>query len=512
MTDKNDSYYLKWAWAWILGWTLFRVFYSGTILLSPDETNYWQWGRHLDWGYHDQAPLIGWLIRLSTQIFGTSEISVRLPSVLAMAVASAYIVALSGRWFGARAALAVALVSQGVLEFNVGGLLATADGIQAAGWAGASYHAARAFEGKSKKHWMATGFWFGFGLLSKFTMVLFGPCVLAFALLSAKHRPHLKSPWPWLGLVFGSLLFSPVLWWNMALDWPSARHVAHIGGADESFAIHWKYFGDFIGSQAALVSPLVFILVIWAWVLAFKNRQNWKVWYAFWVSIPMFAVFAVLSLHSRVYGNWPGAAYLMATVLAAAFFAPGSSLECAQPRPRLWAWTLGTAYLMTILVLVQAAFPVLPLGVKLDRAATELSGWDELGQAAGKMADSMPGKVFLFGLRYQEASELAFYAPGRPETVSVNQWNRPNVYDYWVKDEDLLGQNAVGVIRQKNKTGLLEKIFKKVDPPITLPLYRTRPFSKTPQLVGTYYLYRCYGFTGGLAWKPPESGGIRKSK
>ena len=65
----------------------------------------------------------------------------------------------------------------------------------------------------------------------------------------------------------------------------------------------------------------------------------------------------------------------------------------------------------------------------MDRTATEIQGWDQLGRKAADLRDTMPDpqRTFLFGLRYQTASELAFYTPGQPATVSINKWKRPNV-------------------------------------------------------------------------------------
>ena len=513
MKERESARYTLWALAYLLAWTIFRAIYSCGFQLSPDETNYWQWGRHLAWGYHDQAPMIGWLIRLCTEIFGTSAFSVRLPSIAASAVSCAYIILFARRWMGARAAWAVAILSQGILEFNAGGLLATADAIQAAGWAGAAYHTARAFEDGSWRQWLLAGLWFGFGMLSKFTMVLFGPCALCFGLFSPRHRGRLASIRPWASLALGSLMFFPVIVWNARHGWNSARHVASIGGANETFfALHWKFFGDYIGSQAALLTPLVFILIVWAWVLAWKKRGNWTVWYCFWTSLPVFAGFALLSLHSRIYGNWPGAGYPTAVVLVAAFFGPGCFALGMRFKPVLWTATLIVAYLMTTLLIIQTVWPVLPIPVKLDRPATELSGWSRLGAVAGETLYAMPrpNDTFLFGTRYQIASELAYYAPGRPQTVSINRWTRPNVYDYWVTDAELKGKDGVGVTMNASDGRLLATVFTRVDSPMALPIFRTRPFSNTPELVKTFYIFRCYGFLGGLAWIPPASDDIRK--
>jgi len=126
----------------ILAGALFRLVYSGMFPLVPDETNYWQWSRYLAPGYHDQAPMIAWTIKLGTLLLGHTEMGVRLPSVLA----SIYMVMMAGRWFGGRAALNTAIISQGIFAFIIGGLLATADGLQAMAWAGACYHVARAYE------------------------------------------------------------------------------------------------------------------------------------------------------------------------------------------------------------------------------------------------------------------------------------------------------------------------------------------------------------------------------
>ena len=38
---------------------------------------------------------------------------------------------------------------------------------------------------------------------------------------------------------------------------------------------------------------------------------------------------------------------------------------------------------------------------------------------------------FIAGNRYQEASQLAFHLPGRPQTFSLNIESRPNQYDQW---------------------------------------------------------------------------------
>lgn len=522
MAFKEDKQYIRGAWICIIGFSLFRIWFSHLFLLAPDETNYWQWGRHLAWGYHDQAPLIGWIIRLSTFLFGNTETAVRLPSVLAIGIASVYLMKIARFWFGPKIAFNTVVLGQSILELNIGGLLATPDGLQAAAWAGASYHVARGYQDDTWSQWLLGGIWFGLGMLSKYTMVIFLPSVYLYGLFSNIHRNRLATVRPYIGAALGSVLFLPVIFWNAVNNWNSFRHVAFIGGANESFKVHWKFLGDFIASQIALLSPLVLILVLMAWFLAYKMRkipEKWIYSYLLFASFPMVLGFACLSLHTRIYGNWPGAGFLTGSVLAAVMFSDRSSHKTDTPSivfgRKLWPWTLATSYGITAAVLIQVIWPVIPLPVKLDRTSTELQGWRELGETAGLLIKNMPQpeKTFLFGLRYQTASELAFYAPDQPRTVSINKWKRPNVYDYWIDDEDIMGWDGIGVTDSpESHLNKLNQVFEHVDPPQKLEIYRDRIWDRKDadkSSVKTYYLYRAYDFKGGLRWEPQDAQDIR---
>ncbi len=513
--DVASRKVMYFCWGYLFLWFVLRLLYSGLFLLAPDETNYWQWGRHLDWSYHDQSPMIGWMIHLATLLLGHTERAVRLPSVIAITIASVYLVLIARRWFGTRVAWSVAVLSQSVLLFNVGGLMATADGLQAAAWAAVLYHGARAYEEDTWGQWLAAGTWFGFGMLSKYTMVLVAPCIFGFGLVSPVHRRALSTLKPYAGLALGLALFSPVIYWNASHHWNSIRHVAYIGGANQGFSFHWRFLGDFVASQAALLSPLAFGAICWSWIAAFKSQGEdgaWMTRYLLWTSLPVVAGFAILSLHTRVYGNWPGAGYLAGIVLVAAGLQ--AQQKAGKAKRRYWLWTLVTSYAITLVVLIHTVWPFLPLPPAIDRTATELTGWDQLGKRVSAEVKSMPspGKTFIFGRRYQIASELAFYVPGQPFTVSINRWNRPNVYDYWFDDNQLRGMDAVGVTRSGDDQKLLKQIFRSVEPPqpVVLTDRRNGLFGKKREIpVKTLFIYRCFGFKGGLGWIPPDKSDIR---
>lgn len=156
------------------------------------------------------------------------------------------------------------------------------------------------------------------------------------------------------------------------------------------------------------------------------------------------------------------------------------------------------------------SLPNCSLPVQYDRTARETIGWDTLGKAVHEVVQTMPDKedIFIFGIRYQLASELAFYIPGQPRTVSINRWTRPNVYDYWFDDSMLIGRNGVGVTEHKIYIQLLELIFDDVVIDREVPIYRYSPLLGR-ELVTTFYIFKSFGFKGGQRWQPINFNDIR---
>jgi undecaprenyl-diphosphatase len=497
------------AWALLLGLSLARVLYAGCLPLSADEAYYWQWSRYLAPGYHDHPPMVAWMINLSTGLLGDTETAVRLPAATALFGAGVYLLLLARRWYGETVALATVLLTQAVLLFNVGALITTPDSFQALAWSGACYHVARGYEEDRSRHWCLGGLWFGLGMLSKLSMAIFAPLVFAYGLLSPRHRKRLRGWRPYLGLCLGLMSMLPLLFWNLENDWRALRHVAHQGGVASAAWFVPRYFGDYLLSQLALLSPIVFLLFL---AVLGHGRRLWREAHEAWMdrylwmtAVPVFLLFALLSTHTRVEGNWPAFGYSGACVLMAAGY----------HKRRIWPWALGTAAIMSLMVLIQAVQPLVPLPPKTDRIAREFGDWRPVGVAVNRIKATLPEgrEPFIFALDYQTASKLAFYTPGRPLTVALNRGKRPNTYDYWWTDAELMGRDAVGVTKYPDSAETrLALFFDAVDPPVAVTLKdHRRGWDGRREPVGTLYLYRARGFKGGHRWEPSHAEDIRTS-
>ena len=67
-----------------------------TTDLFVDEAQYWFWGQEMAWGYYSKPPLIGWILRLFTEIGSDSTFWIRLPLPLIHG-ATAIVLMLVGR-------------------------------------------------------------------------------------------------------------------------------------------------------------------------------------------------------------------------------------------------------------------------------------------------------------------------------------------------------------------------------------------------------------------------------
>jgi hypothetical protein len=413
-----------------------RLAIASQAPLFPDETYYWEWSRNLSTGYFDHPPLVAWLIRLGTAVFGDSPLGVRAGPVLAGIIGSLLIALTARRLAGDRAAVIAALVFA-VMPLSAAGLvLATPDAGLLAAAAGVIYAVVRALEHppqsrQSLMWWCMAGAAQGIAFWSKYTAILV-PAGLAIALvLFAEHRARLREAGPYVATLIASLVFSPVLLWNANNDWVSfAFQIQH--GLVGSGGSILRRESELLGGQMGLVSPVLFFMMLVALVNALRGSTATATSRVLGVaSLFVLAFFTYSATQRRVEANWPALAYIPATLLLAA--------HARTPRWDRWLNAgVAVAAVITLVTYINTFVPILPVAAPRDPAA-RASGWDDLARMVARVRDSLAesrvtgheSRVFIAGNRYQEASELAFHLPDRPRTLALNVDARPNHYDLW---------------------------------------------------------------------------------
>jgi 4-amino-4-deoxy-L-arabinose transferase-like glycosyltransferase len=153
-----------------------RLLVIGKIGLSGDEAHYWTYTQYLDLSYFDHPPLIAYIIKIFTLMFGDTEFAVRLPTVLIFFVTSWLVFLLAKKMFGEKVAFwSVALLNVTPVFSFLGAVMTIPDAPLAFFWIVFVYLFWKIVDGGRGWYWYPMGLVLGLGLLSKYNAILLVP-------------------------------------------------------------------------------------------------------------------------------------------------------------------------------------------------------------------------------------------------------------------------------------------------------------------------------------------------
>jgi dolichol-phosphate mannosyltransferase len=407
---------------------LLRLIYSGQVELLPEEAYYWNYSRHLDFGYLDHPPMVAWLISAGTAAFGDTEFGVRIGALCCGAVAAFFAFRLTRNLFGEPSGLVAVVLLQTLPFFFLTGMLMTPDAPLTAAWVAALYFLARALLAEHAKAWWWAGLCLGLGMLSKYTIGLLGVSVFMFMLFDARSRLWFRRWEPYGAALLALAVFSPVIVWNAHNDWASflfqtSRRLAET----PRFALH-----KLVASAVVLLTPTglaaaVVLLVGQAPGTggrdgSLEKRRAWHFIQAA-ILVPV-VVFVIFSLRHEVKLDWTGAPWI--AVVPALAFGVVYSGQNLVTGVRAWIRRAWTPTIIGALLIYGAGLYYLALGIPGvgygKHAELIPEGWRELGSQVHGIAEGIAktggSDPLIVGMdRYAIASELAFYAPDRAKSV-----------------------------------------------------------------------------------------------
>jgi dolichol-phosphate mannosyltransferase len=479
-----------------------RLVYAGSVELMPEETYYWMYSRHLDYGYFDHPPMVAWLIRIGTALFGQTEFGVRFGALCCGAVTSVFVYRLAFNLYGATCALAALLLTQTLPFFFLAGFLMTPDAPLTAAWAASLYCLERALLGGHARAWWFAGISAGLGMISKYSIALLIPVTFIFMTWDERSRQWWRRPEPYVAALLAAAIFSPVIIWNEQHEWASfvfqtSRRLAEA----PKFTLH-----RLIASMLVLLTPTGFLALIGA--LTAKQRgeeaapQTVRVrrFLGLAILVPL-SVFAAFSLRHEVKLDWTGAMSTAAlpvlgfTMIAARSTLSrfGAALKAAWP-PTIVAMLLIYGAALHYLVL---GLPGVGFGKHVELIPI---GWRDftahIVKTAAEFRGETGGDILIVGMdRYVIASEVAFYGrailgPGM-ETVNSHLFGGMGLmYSQWMpaKAQDHKNLLIVGF-----EAGDLE------DPAVAARVARLGPIEDYPlmrdgQLVRHFFYRRAYDY------------------
>ena len=391
-----DAARRAWLWTLALVGLIAAVRVAGLLLspveLYPEEAQYWQWSRHLAFGYFSKPPLIAWAVAATTRL-GDGEALVRLAAPLAHG-AAALAVARAGRrlyggWTGLWGAVIYSLAPGVQLSAAV---LATDSLVMAASalavW---SYAGWLTGEGaRARLGWAAgLGLSLGLGGLAKYAIVYIAIGLGLHAVLSPRVRRRWRGPEVALVVGLALLVLSPNLAWNAAHGFQTVAHTAHsadwgtarpgtpdAGPKPHADLLSARAAPGFLLAQLGVFGPVPFAVLIVGAALALRLGRRGPD--AHWASAdgalgalaaPALVLILLESLIARANANWAAVAYVPSALLVAAWLV----------RWRAWLW-LGVAAASEATVmavfLAAAVSPRLADALHMANSLKRARGWE----------------------------------------------------------------------------------------------------------------------------------------
>jgi 4-amino-4-deoxy-L-arabinose transferase-like glycosyltransferase len=357
---------------------------------------------------------------LGTTLWGDTAFGVRFFSPLIGATLGFLLLRFLAREASARAGFFLMLIVSATPLLAVGSTLLTVDPLAVLFWTAAMLTGWQAVQEKSQlSSWLWTGLWLGLGFLSKYTSPLLWMCWAVFFLVWPPARQHLRRPGPYLALLINLLCTLPVLVWNGQHGWITVKHVASHGGVGNAaapFLKHISWLLEFLGAEFALLNPIFFVAAMIALVALWRTtRRDALLVYLFSMGAPVFLLYGVLALNSRVQPNWIAPAVLPMFCVMVVYWEARLRGGARFVRPWLATGLIFGTLMATVMLDTNIIGKMAgrPLPAKLD-PLRRVRGHEEMarvvGQAQRRLArDGEP--VFIIGDHYGITSLLAFYLP-----------------------------------------------------------------------------------------------------
>jgi 4-amino-4-deoxy-L-arabinose transferase-like glycosyltransferase len=430
--------------------------------LMPQDAYYYLYGQNLSLSYFDHPGMIGYLLRIFTDLFGQSIFVVKFADFLitSLTILSFYKLAsyfLSKQKLQRAILLLTSTIFISILSFN-----STPDVPLLLFWTLSLICLYKAIFEEKKWFWVLGGIAMGLAFNSKYTALLLQIGLIGFLIFSNKYRKLFFSPWFWTSILLSILITYPVWYWNFQNEFASfVFQSSERTSSISEFKISPKNFFGAIGHQMFLLIPILFLVIgvitykyLKRALLKLKIPQA-KTLFLLAFFIPTFVGFFSLTPIYWVKLNWMMPSYITGIIIAGMFI-----------NKRLLKTQLIISIAFHVLAGLQILFYIVP--IKSDDTWV---GWNELAIETKKLQKKYPNTFVFSNDNYKTSACLNFYM--NEKVYAQNIIGLPALHFDYLKDNlaSLNTKNALFIDSDKrfkndakkgNQHPLLKKYFDKV--------------------------------------------------
>lgn len=393
---KNDKITL----AAIVIILLLRLLFIGHMGLMPQDAYYHFYGQHMALSYFDHPPMIAYLLRFFTSVFGEKVFVLKLADsiITFLSVLSFYY--LSRCFLNLRRAKNAGILMFSTFMISILSLVSTPDVPLILFWTLSLITLYHAVFLEKKIYWIFAGIMMGLAFDSKYTALFLPAGITLFLILSNKHRKLLLSPWFWACAFVFIVTVSPVIIWNIenefaSFAFQSSSRLKSAGG----FHIEPANFIGVLGHQSAILMPILFFALLY---FLFKSLKKYILkrsiipsaqLFLFCFFIPVFAGFICISFVYWVKVNWMLPAYITGIIFASKYLGE-----------KWLRYQLIFSLFIHVTLAIELFFYPVPV-----RSDDTWFGWGQLSKQVTELKNRHTGDFIFSADDYKTSAVLNFY-------------------------------------------------------------------------------------------------------
>lgn len=374
-----------------------------------DELLHLSTGQHLDWGYFEFPPFIALVSKTASFIFGYSLSGIRFFSTLAGVIILVLCCLVAKELGGQKKAVMLAGVTiLSFVPFYRNHMLLQPVAFDQLFWLAGFYFLLKYFNSKNIKFLIYLGISCGFGLMNKYTFLIWIIGVLV-GLLFYEKGILFKNKMFYVACLITVLIFIPNILWQYEHDFPALLHLQKL---KESQLNQNETFDFVLGQVEHPLTLIISFLGLYAYFFDSKLKK-YKVF-----GIAAVVIFIVMwSMQSKGY-------YLFA--LYPILFAAGAvKVEKLLHNSPKWNYAVASVLFLPVIPFIPYDIPVLPISayvsyldlkpekdgrIVLTDDFADMFGWEEQVQLVDSIYRSLPSnerkKCMIWAENYGEAGAI----------------------------------------------------------------------------------------------------------
>lgn len=422
-----------------------------------DELLHLSVSEHLDWGFVEFPPFIALIGKLSYWFFDYSLLGVRLFPTLAGAgiliLCCLIAIELGGK---SKAILLAGVCVLAFLPFYRNHTLFQPVAFDQLFWTLGFYFFIKFINSENKKHLLFLGISLGFGLMNKYTILVWAFGIFIGLFFYQKGRLY-KNKWLYISALISFLIFLPNIIWQFQHDFPLLKHLEALYGSQLNERSPMQFGLEQLNFPFTLVVSLFGLLAL----LIGNNLKKYRA-----IGLASLVIFATMWLLSSK-------AYYVFAIYPVLFAAGAVKIESLLAKKPTLLYLIAVLVFVPSLYFIPELTPILPIekyvayaGLKEENGRVELMGdyadmfgWEEQVKLVDSVYRSLNPKeretCVLWAENYGEAGALKIigkkYNLPNPISRHVSFW-------YW----GFGNENATVWISLGNEKQAVDYIFEEV--------------------------------------------------